>query len=79
MLLLQLSPDAPRAGDRLFFAFRMEDGTTALTPAKANHGDGEHKCRMTHLREAGLVQLRARLLAAMMLGDGRLPFAKHSG
>lgn len=33
LLLLQLSADTPRAGDRLLFAFGMENGSTAFTPA----------------------------------------------
>lgn len=41
LLLLQLSAYTPGAGDRLFFAFRMENSSTAFTPAKANHGYDE--------------------------------------
>lgn len=38
LLLLQLPADAPWAGDRLLFALRMEDSSTASTPARADHG-----------------------------------------
>lgn len=34
LLLLQLPADTPRTGDRLFFALGMEDGSTALAPAR---------------------------------------------
>lgn len=33
LLLLQLPADTARAGDRLFFALGMEDGSTTFTPA----------------------------------------------
>lgn len=36
LLLLQLSSDTPWAGDRLFFALGMENGSTTFTPVKAN-------------------------------------------
>lgn len=42
LLLLQLSADTPWAGDRFFFALRVEDSSTALTPAKAN--EKQNKC-----------------------------------
>lgn len=41
LLLLQLPADTPRTGDRLFFALRMENGSTTLAPVKASEGYDE--------------------------------------